>query len=143
METNQTGMGITVLGICMEKELKIGKSLKNDLIVAVGEPKVGYEVLNDIKANARSIVMVEDVQKLSKMGFVHEIIPVGHVGIKGSLEMMQSSSGYKYKIEPEMDIDIEKSAGPSTVVLVTVEEGSMEMLRKSVKKHVQVVGRIL
>ncbi len=143
METNQTGMGITVLGICMEKELKIGKSLKNDLIVAVGEPKVGYEVLNVIKANARSIVMVEDVQKLSKMGFVHEIIPVGHVGIKGSLEMMQSSSGYKYKLEPEMDIDIEKSAGPSTVVLVTVEEGSMEMLRKSVKKQVQFIGRIL
>ena len=142
IETNQTGMGITVLGICMEKELKIGKSLKNDLIVAVGEPKVGYEVLN---ASARSIVMVEDVQKLSKMAYVHEIIPVGHDGIKGSLEMMQSSSGYKYKIEPEKDIDIEieKSAGPSTVVLVTVEEGSMEMLRKSVKKPVQVIGRVL
>jgi hypothetical protein len=119
-------------------------SLKNDLIVAVGEPKVGYEVLN---ARARSIVMVEDVQKLSKMTFVHEIIPVGHEGIKGSLEMMQSSSGYKYKIEPEKDIDIEieieKSAGPSTVVLVTVEEGSMEMLRRSVKKPVRVIGRVL
>ena len=142
IETNQTGMGITVLGICMEKELKIGKSLKNDLIVAVGEPKVGYEVLN---ASARSIVMVEDVEKLSKMTFVHEIIPVGHEGIKGSLEMMQSSSGYKYKIEPEKDIDIEieKSAGPSTVVLVTVEKGSTEMLRKSVKKPVRVIGRVL
>jgi selenophosphate synthetase-related protein len=144
VETTQTGMGITVLGICTEKELKIGMSLKNDLIVAVGEPKVGYEVLN---ARARSIVMVEDVQKLSKMTFVHEIIPVGHEGIKGGLEMMQSSSGYKYKIEPEKDIDIEieieKSAGPSTVVLVTVEEGSMEMLRRSVKKPVRVIGRVL
>ncbi len=140
IKTNQTGIGITALGTCMEKELKIGKSLKNDLIVALGEPKVGYEVL---KASARSIVMVEDVQKLSKMGVVHEIIPVGHAGIKGSLEMMQSISGYRYKIEPEMDVDIEKSAGPSTVVLATVEEENMEMLKKAVKKHVQVIGRIL
>ncbi|MCW3138856.1 MAG: ribbon-helix-helix domain-containing protein [Methanophagales archaeon] len=140
IETNQTGMGITALGTCMEKELKIGKSLKNDLIVALGEPKVGYEVL---KAGTRSIVLVEDVLKLSKKGFVHEIIPVGHGGVKRSLEMMQNISGYKYEIEKEMDIDIEKSAGPSTVVLLTVEEENMEMLKKSVKKPVQVLGRIL
>ncbi|MGB7532807.1 MAG: hypothetical protein WA977_07510 [Halobacteriota archaeon] len=140
IETSQTGMGITALGICMEKELKIGKSMKNDLIVAIGEPKVREEVLN---AGTRSIVMVEDVQKLSEREFIHEIIPVGHEGIKGSLEMMRSISGYKYKIEPEKDIDIEKSAGPSTVVLVTLEEGKMEMLKKLVKRDVQVVGRIL
>ena len=139
IETNQTGMGITVLGLCMEKELKIGKSMKNDLIIAIGEPKVREEVLN---AGPRSIVMVEDVQKFSKREFIHEIIPVGHEGIKGSLEMMGSISGYKYKIEPEGDIDIEKSAGPSTVVLVTLAEEKKEMLRKLVKKPVQVIGRI-
>ncbi len=149
IETNQTGMGITALGICMENELKIGKSQKNDLIVALGEPKVGYEVLNAIKANARSIVMVEDVLKLSKMVFVHEILPVGHEGIKGSLELMQSVVEYKYKMEAEMDIDIdtdidiEKSAGPSTVLLVTLEGKNMEMLKKYVKKPIQVIGRIL
>lgn len=143
METNQTGMGITVLGICMEKELKIGKSLNNDLIVALGEPKVGSEVIDALKANARSIVMVEDVQKLSKMVFVHEIVTVGHDGIKGSLEMMQSIAGYKYRMDEGMDIDIEKSAGPSTVVLITVEGKNMEMVKKSVKKLVQVIGRIL
>ena len=42
-----------------------------------------------------------------------------------------------------MNIDIEKSAGPSTVVLVTLEEEKMEMLKKLVKRDVQVVGRIL
>ncbi len=131
---------ITALGICMEKELKIGKSMKNDLIAAIGEPKVRDEVLN---AGTRSIVMVEDVRKLSEREFIHEIIPVGHEGIKGSLEMMRSISGYKYKIEPEKGIDIEKSAGPSTVVLVTLEEGKMEMLKKMVKRDVQVVGKIL
>ncbi|RZN38537.1 MAG: hypothetical protein EFT35_04605 [Methanophagales archaeon ANME-1-THS] len=143
IETNQTGMGITTLGICMEKELKIGKSLKNDLIVALGEPKVGSEVIDALKANARSIVMVEDVQKLSKMVFVHEIVTVGHDGIKGSLEMMQSIAGYKYRMDEGMNIDIKKSAGPSTVVLVTLEEENLEILKRYVKKPIQVIGRIL
>jgi len=42
-----------------------------------------------------------------------------------------------------MDIDIEKSAGPSTVVLVTLEEENMEMLKKSAKTPFQVIERIL
>jgi len=46
----------------------------------------------------------------------------------------------KYKMEAEMDIDIEKSAGPSTVVLVTLEEENMEMPKKSAKKPFQVIG---
>jgi hypothetical protein len=143
IETKQTGMGITALGTCMEKELKIGKSLKNDLIVALGEPKVGSEVIDALEANARSIVMVEDVLKLSKVAFVHEIIPIGHDGIKGSLEMMQSIAGYKYRMDKGMNIDIEKSAGPSTVLLVTLESKNIEMLKKSVKKPIKVIGRIL
>jgi len=49
----------------------------------------------------------------------------------------------KYKMEAEMDIDIEKSAGPSTVVLVTLEEENMEMLKKSAKTPFQVIERIL
>ena len=35
-----------------------------------------------------------------------------------------------------MNIDIEKLAGPSTVVLVTPEEEKMEMLKKMVKRDV-------
>ncbi len=136
IETSQTGMGITALGLCMEKELKVGKSLKDDFILAVGEPTVGQEVL---KVHASSIVMVEDMQKLAKMAFVHEIIPVGHAGIKGSLGMMHTR--YKYKLEP--DIDIEKSAGPSTTVLVTLEEENIEVLKRHIKKPVRVIARIL
>ncbi len=140
IETSQTGMCITALGLCMEKELKIGKSLQNDLIVAIGEPRVREEVLN---AGTGSIVGVEDVQKLSMKEFIHEIIPVGHDGIMGSLEMMRNKSGYKCRIEQRRTIDIEKSAGPSTVVLVTLEEDKLETLKNMVKRDIQVVGRIL
>ena len=144
IKTKQTGIGITALGITNEKELKIGKSLKNDLIVALGEPKVGYEVLN-----AKTIIEVDDVLKLSKKDFIHEIIPVGHEGIKEALKMMENVGGYKIELKEDLEryIDIEKSAGPSTVILVTLEEKDMEKLKKiislSIKKPFQVVGRIL
>ncbi|MDI6810745.1 MAG: hypothetical protein QMD80_03575 [archaeon] len=147
IKTKQTGIGITVLGIGSEKELKIGKSLKNDLIIAVGEPKVGYEVIDAINANARDIIMVEDVLKLSKMAYVHEIIPVGHEGIKGGLKMMENTGGYRYKmatgIGGGLKVDIEKSAGPSTVILLTLEEENIEEVKKRIKKPFQVLGRIL
>jgi len=132
IETSQTGIGITALGICIERELKIGNSMKNDIIIAIGDPKVGKEVLT-----AQTIVMVEDVQRLAKMAFVHEIIPVGHAGIKGSLELMQA----RYKYNPGQDID--KSAGPSTVVLATLEEKNIEVLKRYIKKPVRVIGWVL
>ena len=134
-------------GIGSEKELKIGKSLKNDLIVAVGEPKVGYEVIDALNANARDIIMVEDVLKLSKMAYVHEIIPVGHEGIKGGLKMMENIGGYRYKmetgIEEGLKVDIEKSAGPSTAIILTLEEENIEEVKRRIKKPFQVLGRIL
>ncbi|MBC8521654.1 MAG: hypothetical protein H8D26_06665 [Methanomicrobia archaeon] len=147
IKTKQTGIGITVLGVGSEKELKIGKSLKNDLIVAVGEPKVGYEVIDALNANARDIIMVEDVLKLSKMAYVHEIIPVGHEGIKGGLKMMENIGGYRYKmetgIEEGLKVDIEKSAGPSTAIILTLEEENIEEVKRRIKKPFQVLGRIL
>jgi hypothetical protein len=144
--TKQTGIGVTVLGISNEKELKMGRSVKNDLIVALGEPKVGYEVINALNGSANnSIIMVEDVLKLSQMAFVHEIIPVGHGGIKEGLKMMHNIEGYRYKIEECLEVDIEKSAGPSTVVLVTLDEKEkgIEKVKKTIKKPFHVVGRII
>jgi hypothetical protein len=73
----QTGAGITVLGVA--RNLKIGKVKSGDLLVAVGRPCVGREVL---KAETKNqIANLKDLGKLLKMGFVHEVIPVGSKGI--------------------------------------------------------------
>ncbi|MHC1585167.1 MAG: ribbon-helix-helix domain-containing protein [Candidatus Syntropharchaeia archaeon] len=138
IETTQTGMGIFALGIANENDLKIGKSLKGDLVVAIGDPKVGHEVIK----NGKGIVDVEDVLKLSKENFIHEIIPVGHEGIEGELELMENLGGYKIE-RKDSEIDTKKSAGPSTVVLVTFKEEQMEKLRKIVRKPFYIVGKIL
>jgi len=145
IKTKQTGIGITVLGIGSEKELKMSKSVKNDIIAALGVPKVGYEVIEAINANARDIIMVEDVLKLSKMGYVHELIPVGHEGIKGGLKMMAHTGGYRIRMESKIKekVDMEKSAGPSTVILITLEEENIARVKRIIKKPFRVLGRIL
>lgn len=44
-ETVQTGAGLTVIGFANEEELRLGKTNPGDLIVAIGRPKVGGEVI--------------------------------------------------------------------------------------------------
>src|SRR4030042_5659078 len=44
-QTMQTGVGLTVVGFANEDELRLGKTLPGDLIVAIGRPKVGNEVI--------------------------------------------------------------------------------------------------
>jgi hypothetical protein len=91
--------------------------------------------------------MIEDVLKLSKMSYVHELIPVGHDGIKGGLKKMEHIGGYRIKmergIEESLKVDIEKSAGPSTVILLTLEEENIERLKRIIKKPFRVWGRII
>jgi len=78
-ETLQTGVGLTVIGFANEEELRIGKTCPGDLIVAIGKPKVGDEV---IVAEARGeIADLKNVTQLSQRKYVHDIWPVGGFGI--------------------------------------------------------------
>ena len=63
-ETVQTGAGLTVIGFANEDELRLGKTNPGDLIVAIGKPKVGEEVLS---AEARGeIADLKNVVQLSQ-----------------------------------------------------------------------------
>ena len=81
------------------------------------------------------------------MSYVHELIPVGHEGIKGGLKKMEHIGGYRITmergIEERLKVDIEKSAGPSTVILLTMEEENIERVKRIIKKPFRVLGRIM
>jgi FAD synthase len=46
-------------------------------------------------------------------------------------------------IEESLKVDIEKSAGPSTVILLTLEEENIERVKRIIKKPFRVWGRII
>ena len=140
-ETLQTGVGLTVVGFANEEELRIGKTCPGDLIVAIGKPKVGDEV---IVAEVRGeIADLKNVTQLSQRKYVHDIWPVGGFGIASEAKMMAYGVGRQLKICEVQGLDLNKSAGPATVVLATIDRDSLEELLSLISKPINVVGEIL
>lgn len=118
MPTCQTGLGLSLIGTVKEKSLRLNKTKIGDKLYCVGIPKVGNEVdLNDPQI-ANSVL----IKKLISISSVHDIIPVGSKGIAGEAKMLTSFLGLKLRWEKNPCIDIQKTAGPSTCVLVTVPD---------------------
>ena len=140
-ETVQTGAGLTVIGFANEDELRLGKTSPGDLIVAVGKPKVGDEV---ILAEAKGeIADLKNVTQLSQKKYVHDIVAVGTFGIADAARMMAYGVGRQLKLAEVKGLDLNKSAGPATVVLVTVGKENLEDLTSLISKPINVVGEIL
>ncbi len=140
-KTMQTGAGLTVVGFANEEELRLGKTRPGDLLVAVGKPKVGDEV---IPAEVRGeIADLRNVSLLSQKKFIHDIVPVGTFGIAYEARMMAYAVGRQLKLAEESSLDLEKSAGPATVVLVTLDPEKLEDLNLLLRKPTAVVGEIL
>jgi selenophosphate synthetase-related protein len=140
-ETVQTGAGLTVVGFANEEELRIGKTLPGDLIVAIGKPKVGEEV---ILAEAKGEVAdLRNVVQLSQRKYVHDIAAAGTFGIADEARMMAFAVGRQLKFAEVKGLDLAKSAGPGTVVLATVDKEKLDDLTSSINKPINVIGEIL
>jgi hypothetical protein len=137
----QTGAGLTVVGLANENELRLGKTLPGDLIVAIGRPKVGSEV---IAAEAHGeIADLRNVTQLAQRKYVHDIAPVGDFGIASEAKMMAYGVGRQAKLLDVAGLNLEKSAGPATVVLVTIDGERLDDLQALIPKPINVVGEIL
>jgi selenophosphate synthetase-related protein len=140
-ETVQTGAGLTVIGFANEEELRLGKTNPGDLVVAIGKPKVGDEV---ILAEAKGeIADLKNVIQLSQRKYVHDIAPVGTFGIADEARMIAYAVGRQLKLADVEELDLNKSAGPATVILATVDKERLEDLTSLISKPISVVGEIL
>jgi hypothetical protein len=139
--TVQTGVGLTVVGFANEEELRLGKSQPGDLVVAVGKPKVGAEVLPaEVKGE---IADLKNVISLTQKKWIHDIAPVGTFGVAYEAQMMAYAVGRQLKSAEEGGVELEKSAGPATVVLVTLAPNKLEDLHILLQKPAVVIGEIL
>jgi selenophosphate synthetase-related protein len=138
--TVQTGVEVTVIGFVKKDLLRIGTSQLGDVIVAVGLPCVGSEVLEGDKEGI--IADIHDLLKLLEFDFVHEIISVGSEGIAHEIEVLAKSSNLNVKIDSHSSIDFMKSAGPASVVLFTLPKSKLNDVRKEIKKPIRVLGQL-
>jgi hypothetical protein len=89
-------------------------------------PKVGH----DIKLEGEEeIVDYATISYLSGLEEVYEIVPVGSKGILFEAVLLAETNGFRLNVEKCINVDILKSAGPSTCVIAAVEEKYVDRLK--------------
>lgn len=114
MPTKQTGLGISVIGLCQKESLRIATSRPGDDLYCLGLPKVGSEVADP---DDPEIIRGKCLQTLLASPGVHDIIPVGSHGIRGEAELIAAHIGSRFEPETNLKLDLDKSAGPSTCLI--------------------------
>ncbi len=112
--TRQTSLGVSVVGLCEKADLRIATTTHGDLLYCLGIPKVGPEIGSP---DEPEIIQSFHVQKLLQNHQIHDIIPVGSKGIYGEAELLASNIDGQLILKPSADIDLKKSAGPSTCLI--------------------------
>lgn len=137
-ETFQTGMGITAVGLCEKKDLRINFSKPGDLVYCVGIPKLGNEI-NGVEDP--EIVNIKDIERLLEINMIHDIVPIGSQGILNEAGVLAREVGCKFVLEDNINIDINKSAGPSTCLIFTCLTGSpLEILEND---KISLMGKLV
>lgn len=121
-----TGVGITAIGIVDKGEWGKPRTESRMIAVLVGLPKVGDEVLKD----KNEVMNISKLIDLKKKIYIGEILPVGSKGILYELEEMTKSNDLDFILEKNINVDLNKSGGPSTCVIVSIEKDKYEDLKK-------------
>lgn len=118
MPTCQTGLGITAIGTVNSNSLKVNKTRALDKLYCIGIPKVG----NEISLEDPELADITLIKKLLKHPKIHDIIPVGSKGIKGETNILASYLKLEVIWRKDIPLDLNKTAGPCTCVLITSPE---------------------
>jgi hypothetical protein len=140
VEATQTGVGVTIVAEAPLHKLRIGKCKTNDLVLAVGLPCVGSEV---IKAERRRLIVdTTDLLRLLKISYIHELIPVGSRGILREAETLAKDSDLRFRPLSPHGIDLRRSAGPATVLLCSLPSHKWPELQRNIDKPLNIVGEL-
>lgn len=121
-----TGLGITAIGIIDKKHWKKPETQAGMVAAVIGIPKVGNEVLSD----KDQVMTISNLIQIKGKEYIGEILPVGSKGILYELEEMAKWNGIDFILENHITLDLKKSAGPSTCVIVSLKSHKYETLKK-------------
>lgn len=141
MFTQQTGLGISVIGVAEKKQLRIGTAQSGDNVYCLGFPKVGPEVNNPEDSE---IVQVKDIQLLLDTPEIHDIVPVGSRGIRTEAQQLATRVNCQLIFDPSCVLDLDKSAGPSTCLIFSSTSSSALDLSSSAFQRLPItkVGKL-
>jgi len=138
--TVQTGLGVVVIGIVKKEDFRPGKSKPDDVAICVGLPKSAP--IDIIKFTDNEIANLEVMRRASKLHYVHDILPVGSKGIKYESHQLAASAELKLDIVKNVEIDVNKSGGPTTSFLVSIHPDYVKEFYTEINRPVTKLGSL-
>jgi selenophosphate synthetase-related protein len=136
--TTATGMGVTIIGLVSEEELRPGRSETGDAVVCVGVPKSAPD--DEVRLDDPQIADTACIRAMGTQDYIHDVLPVGSKGLVHELAELARCADLTFQPQAGHELDIHKSAGPSTCVLVSLPAGKVDTLRRLVTQPVYPLG---
>ncbi len=141
ISTNQTGIGVTILGIVHKRDFRPGSSRPSDLLLCLGIPKSGPQ--DTVTVDDPSIATGADILKMRHIEGVHDILPIGSKGILYEAGELAKTAGLAAAIDPEERLDMKKSAGPSTCFILSADAATFHKVKTQSTLPVHRIGQLV
>ncbi|MTH53048.1 hypothetical protein GKZ89_06455 [Bacillus mangrovi] len=121
MQLLQSAIGIAVLGRVQKRSIREDRTPADASYAVIGDPLVGAEVLG----RPERMVSLSLFLQLLELKGIYEIVPAGSRGIAHELHTMNRNAGIA-----DCTVDITKSAGPASCLLISYDKAAETELRK-------------
>ncbi len=138
--TVQTGMGVVIMGIVMKQDFRPGTSQPGDHVYCIGIPKSGPDDM--ITLDDPEIADARTIEEVRRIEGVHDILPVGSKGIMYESTQLSISAGLTFH-NFQSKVDLLKSAGPSTCILISTTETAAKLIQKITERPVNRIGSLV
>ncbi len=115
---SSSAAGIVVLGLAEKDRFYPGTTLNGDELFLVGVPKSGPNESINLRDDPE-IPDILDLISLRKIDGIHDMLPVGSHGVLYEALQMADTAKLSLSLAFDIQIDIKKSAGPSTCFLLS------------------------
>lgn len=139
IKTLQTAFGITIFGE-EDQEERFWDIGDGDTVIAIGKPLAIDEVVNIIEDGNPDIVSMKSLKVI--LDYSKDVLPVGSLGINSEISVLEETNGIKVLKDKTIDIDLEKSSGPSTTVLAIVEDEMLEKIKSKIDETITIIGKV-
>ena len=139
--TSMTGVGTALLGLVREADFRPGTSERDDVVLCVGLPKAGPS--DEMTLDDGEIVRQRHIRTLLGLEGLHDMLPVGSRGVVYEAGEIARSAGLRFVKSAKPGIDLTKSGGPSSCLLVSVVASRGDSIAASLDVPVAKVGRLV
>ncbi|ARI78552.1 hypothetical protein [Halobacillus mangrovi] len=121
----QSAFGLSIIGRVEKRKTKDRETPEGARFAVIGEPLVGEEVIT----HQERMVPLSKFEQVVQHKAVYEVLPVGSKGIENEIILLLQINGLSTSFQLNCDLDLHKSAGPSTCFIITYEESNEADIR--------------